>query len=61
MPANRVAIFIDGAHLDWIAMNELKVKIDYGKFAQALARVTPAMAAGVTKRVWEIDEIVGLL
>jgi len=24
-------------------------------------RVTPAMAAGVTERIWEIKEIVGLL
>lgn len=38
MLGTRVAIFIDGGYLDWIAMHELKqAKIDYGKFSEALA------------------------
>ena len=38
MIGTRVAIFIDGGYLDWIARHELKqAKIDYGKLSQALA------------------------
>lgn len=33
---------------------------NFAKIHQTL-RVTPAMAAGVTDRVWEAEEIVGLL
>ena len=33
---------------------------NFARINQAL-RVTPAMAAGVSDRVWSIDEIIGLL
>ena len=36
------------------------VDVDFVKIHQSL-RMTPAMAAGVTDRLWEIEDLVGLL